>query len=296
MLYVAMTSSFRVLAMPFDANAGTIGPPHQLFGGSQDLSSFQPSPDGKMIVFRSVEELFVAEIDGMRIRQLTVDPAMDRGGDWSPDGRTLYFYSNRDGNWNIWSIRADGSGLRQITDANDLQRTGVRDALAPVVSPDGRTLLVQTERGSALVHLDRPPGQRVELLPFFLAQPRWSPDGQFIAARKGIQFSLSGPIFLYSLRTRQAEPIASSGAVPHWTPDGKKIVYFERNGVRILDLDRRTSAVVPFTPPAGMEVDLRGVISTLARERARLSRDAATLYVCQTNEQSDVWAVRFPPD
>jgi Tol biopolymer transport system component len=298
MAFVTMTSSYRVLAMPFDVQAGTIGPARQLFGGSQEIATFEPSPDGTMIVYTSNEHIFVTDADGVRIRQLTVDAAKDRAATWSPDGKTLFFFSNRDGgNWHIWSIRADGSGLTRITDNADLTRLGVHSVYTPVASTDGRLLVVQTDGDvSALVHLDRPLGQRLEPLSVFFSQPKWSPDGQLIAAREGLQETLSGPITLFSLRTRRTEPPLASGSSPHWTPDAKKIVYFQQQDVRIFDLASRTTTIVPFTPLAGMQIDLRGVTANLSRDVARLSRDAATLYVRQAIPQSDIWIVRFPAD
>jgi Tol biopolymer transport system component len=300
MAYVTVTSSYRVMAMPFDVNAGKIGPPRQLLGGSQEILAFQPSPDGKMIAYQAnsgtQEDIFVADADGVRIRQLTNDAAHDRSVYWSADGKTLYFYSNRGGNAShIWRIGADGGGLTRLTDDNDTKRIGVRHLYQAVPAPDGRTLIVQTDREtSALLHLDRPPGQRLEPLPVFLPTPKWSPDGQFIVARDRRVLSAQrvrrsdfpGAIILYSLRTRRAEKLSESGVSPHWTPDGKKIVYFERQDIRILDLASRALTIVPFTPLAGGQIDLR--------DGSRMSQDASTLYVLQTVQQGDIWMVRFP--
>ena len=296
MAYVALFSSYRVLAMPLDLNAGTIGSPRQLLGGSQSIIAYQPSPDGKMIAYSSLngvqEDLFIAEADGTRIRQLTNDAATDRGVQWSPDGKTLYLYSNRDGNAShVWSIRADGSGLVRVSDDGDMKPLGAQHFYQPVVSPDGRTLIVQTDREtSALLHLDRPRGRRVEALPVFLPAPRWSPDGQFIVAKSRRVANIirvrngGGPIVLYSLQTRRAEQLADGGAFPNWTPDGKQVVFFGEKDVRIVDLATRALRTIPFPPIAGAQIDLR--------DGSRLSADAATLYVRQASQQSDVWMLR----
>ena len=296
--YVAVASSYRVLAIPFDADAATIGPPRHFLGGSQEILSFHPSPDGKTIAYTvdtgTQEDIFVASVDGMRIRQLTNDPAIDRAIHFTPDGKALYFSSNRDGKaYRIWSIRADGSGVTSVTSDHDVKSIGARNLFQPVISPDGRTLIAQTDRDtSVLVHLDRPPGRRVEPLPVFLPTPRWSPDGQFIVARnrrprtakRGKSDDFPGAIVLYSLQTGRAEKLSDSGVSPHWTPDGKKVVYFEPRDIRILDLASRALKIVPYAPVAGGQVDLRG---------CRLSRDAKTLYMRQTVQQGDIWMARL---
>jgi len=57
----------------------------------------------------------------------------DFGPSFSPDGKTILFASNRKGNWGIWSLGADGEGLKQIT-------KGSGDDIAPVFSPDGKEI------------------------------------------------------------------------------------------------------------------------------------------------------------
>ena len=299
MAYVTVSSAYRVMAMPFDVNAGTIGPPRRLFGGSQEIIVYEPSPDGKMIAYATSgarEDLFVT--DGMRIRQLTNDPARDRAVQWAPDGKSLYFHSNRDGTYRIWNVRADGSELKPVTNDVDAKSIGMRMFHTPQPSPDGQTLIVQTDPDRpkcALVHLDRPAGKRVELLPF-LPSARWSPDGQFIAFRdqrepdnqRATPNDPTGAIALYSLRTHQAERLSPSGFAPHWTPDGTKLVYFERHDVRILDVKTREQKIVPVPPAGDTEIDLRNI--------PRLSQDGATLYVRQTTQQGDIWMVRFPSE
>jgi len=300
--YVTVTSLYRVLAMPFDVNAGTVGAPRQLFGGSQEILMYEPSPDGKRIAYATSgarEDLFVT--DGTRIRQLTDDPARDRGIQWSPDGNRVFFHSNRVGSYYVWSVRADGSDLKHITNDDDAKSIGMQMLHSPLPSPDGRTLLVQgsplqqpNRQVTALVHLDRPAGHRVEALPVYLPSAKWSPDGQYIVSRdqrepdtqRATPNDPPGAILLYSLKTRQVEKLSNSGFAPHWTPDGKKVVYFERQDIRILDLQTRALRVVQFPSLGVAQVDLRSF--------PRLSRDATTLCVLQASEQGDIWMVRFP--
>jgi Tol biopolymer transport system component len=300
MAYVTVTRSYRLMAFPFDVNSGRSGTPRPLFGGSQEMLSFEPSPDRQSIAFTTSgaqEDLFIANADGTRLRQLTNDAARDRSPAWSPDGKTLYFYSNRDGAYHVWSIHADGSGLTRVTDDADLKRTGRRNIFSPAASPDGRTLAVQTDIADALVHLDRPVGQRLELIAAHFDAPKWSPDGtQLVGAvvdhtPVGVHVRpLVGPlrraIGIYALRTGRAETVLDHGLSPQFLPDGRHIVFFEKQSVGIVDLESRRVTTTRFAPLPGVELDDITVWP-------RLSSDGSTLYVRQTLEQGDIWLVRF---
>ena len=287
--YVSVTKSYRLVVMPFDAATAKIGAPRQLFGVSEAVFTFEPSPDGTMIAYTggaTQEDIYISEGGGGRVRQLTNDAAKDRGVHWSPDGKTLFFYSTREDGYQIWSIRADGSGLTRVTSRADMRRIGAQNVYSPAPSPDGRTLVVLTDRSNALVHLDRAPGKRLEPLPLFVSSPRWSQDGEFIAGLDRTRASNS-PLLRYSLRTRRTELLSPEGFSPHWTPDGSKIVWFDRRGARIFDPQRRAVTTLRFG-------DIWGAPVELTDTSARLSRDATMLYLRQIVQQGDIWMARLP--
>jgi Tol biopolymer transport system component len=281
--FTAVTRSYRLLALPFDANSGKTGPPRTLFGGSQEILTFEVSPDGKSIAYTSggaQEDVFVAKIDGTKIGQLTNDAARDRGVTWSPDGKTLYFYSNRDGSYQIWSIRADGSGLTRVTDPAELMRTGAGANLyKAAVSPDGRTLAAQSDSQTVLVHLDRPPSQRLEAFDKHFASPAWSPDGSRIAGTLD-----DGSVGAYSPASHQFEKLFDRGVAPQWLPDGKRLLFFDNRNAGVFDLATNRKAIDP-VPLTGVE--LTGGTPPL------LSRDGSTLYARQKLELGDIWLMRF---
>ena len=53
--------------------------------------------------------------DGSGVVQLTDNSAYDWGAAWSPDGRSIAFCSDRDGDWEIYVINADGDGVTRLT-------------------------------------------------------------------------------------------------------------------------------------------------------------------------------------
>ncbi len=57
--------------------------------------------------------------DGSALRQLTHDPASAGAPAWSPDGNAMVFASDRDGDYDIYTMHADGSALEKLTDLPD---------------------------------------------------------------------------------------------------------------------------------------------------------------------------------
>lgn len=98
---------------------------------------------------------------------------------WSPDGQTIAFVSNRDGNMEIYAVSPDGSNLRRLTSHE-------ADDWAPAWSPDGRRIAFWSERegGVAEVYVMDADGSNVRRITsgahgdWNLA---WSPDGRRIA-------------------------------------------------------------------------------------------------------------------
>ncbi len=115
-------------------------------GSEKRLSEgFQPaiSPDGKRIVFsmpigRSIH-LFIMDIDGKNLAELSDVRSIDVQPTWSPNGQWIVFTSNRShadmrggkkNQWDIWAVTYEGKQLTQLT------FNRARDG-APSVANDG---------------------------------------------------------------------------------------------------------------------------------------------------------------
>lgn len=77
------------------------------------------SLDGRKIVFSSDRdgdsEVYVMNVDGSGLAQLTKNSGYDGRPKWSPDGSQLAFETDRDGDWDIYIMNADGSNPRAVT-------------------------------------------------------------------------------------------------------------------------------------------------------------------------------------
>jgi TolB protein len=75
--------------------------------------------------------------------RMTTHAARDANPNFSPDGQWIAFESDRSGDYEVYAIRPDGSGLRNLTNHP------ARDQL-PAFSPDGRWLLFQSDRDGSV--------------------------------------------------------------------------------------------------------------------------------------------------
>lgn len=83
------------------------------------------SPDGKQVCFVGDHEgnndLYVMDIDGKNVRNLTKHKANDQWPAWSHDGEWIAFTSTRSGKEHLYIIHPQGTGLRQVTGMEDNQ-------------------------------------------------------------------------------------------------------------------------------------------------------------------------------
>ena len=137
----------------------------------------------------------------------------------------IVFSSNRDGDWDIYSMDANGDNLLQLTDhpASDEYPAG---------SPDGRRIAFTSERGLThdLYVMDSDGSNVIRLTHdnFYESRPSWSPDGTRIAF--GAFRFVVGNSEIYAMDadgnnlTRLAEHKWHDVA-PSWSPDGSKIAF-----------------------------------------------------------------------
>ncbi len=78
------------------------------------------SPNGQLLAFswrrpNGNYDIYVMDIATHQLLQLTRDAGRNERPWWAPDGRHLVFQSDRTGTDQIWTMMADGTGLRQLT-------------------------------------------------------------------------------------------------------------------------------------------------------------------------------------
>jgi Tol biopolymer transport system component len=78
------------------------------------------SPDGKRLVFKHGRQLAIVSLDDRHIVPLTDDAHYYNFPQWSPQGDLIMFTSDRDGDFELYTIRPDGTQLRRLTNSPGL--------------------------------------------------------------------------------------------------------------------------------------------------------------------------------
>ena len=283
--YAGIDVSDSLSRAPFDVVSLRItGEPAPLLGGAMLLLNFfgsNLSPDGTWLAVTNLgtqEDLFLVRADGGELRQLTDDPEKDRGPSWSPDGKLLYFYSQRGSRYEVWSIRPDGSELRQVS------RTSGPSLWRPRAMPDGRTLYEFNSNGTVFLPLNADgTATRVEPLPPMpdpkkhFQTPMLSPDGKRFAGATGQLDGGTPGLWLYSLETKRYEQLTDRGVSPQWMPDGKRLLFIDGDRAAVIDIATK---------------QVRHILPDRRVRNLEITPDGRTLFLYERTSEADIWMMK----
>jgi Tol biopolymer transport system component len=192
------------------------------FPGENGRIAFTENPFG----ISKDNEIYTILPDGSDRRQLTSTTDGASNPAWSADGTKIAFNCVHGFTFEICTMNADGSGLRQLTPTDGL------DGSQPVWSPDGTRIAFLTNRDIYVMNADGSGVSRLTNDANIEFAPAWSPDGTKIAFER--QYDTQQPlsdiwVMNASDGTSQVNLTANSASPfefnPDWSPDGTKIVF-----------------------------------------------------------------------
>jgi Tol biopolymer transport system component len=278
--------SINPVAIPFDPATLRAGTPTVLDTQNNIRIPSDVSRDGKQIAYYSIgerqEDIFIGAPGGS-LRRITDDPARDRAPMFTPDGRSLVFYSNRDGQWQPWTIGVDGGGLRKLADSPF-------GAVYVQVSPRGDSVIFSgsTSRtvfsapiGATLSQTTQLPGTDKDRN--YFTATGWSRDGAKLAGSLNEESGRSAGVGIYDLVTHTMAMIAQDETYAvKWLADSRRVMYFTNTGrsLVVVDTVTRNRTVVDVRLPAPN-----------SDEMFAIAPDNSTIYYGAARTEADIWMV-----
>lgn len=115
-------------------------------------TEFTVSPSGKEIAFVVHGDVYVTSTDYTTTKRITDTPEQERNVNFSPDGRSLVYASERGGLWQIYQTSIVNKDEKQFTYATQLKEEQlVKSSLVdmqPAYSPDGKSVAYIEDRGA----------------------------------------------------------------------------------------------------------------------------------------------------
>jgi dipeptidyl aminopeptidase/acylaminoacyl peptidase len=201
--------------------------------GPGEFRDIAMSPAGDVLAYEQLDEvagtrdIWTLDLARRQKTRITSDPDDDLAPAWSPDGRWIYFASNRDGRSAIFRHAADGTGTDEVFMADSGRAVPFHVSITNLL-----TFTRQDQRRDNdiwVVPIGSPAGPN-DTRPLRAStwrenEPRFSPDGQWFAYSTTDtgdrhvyieRLANPGPRWLVSVR---------NGREPFWRADGKEIYY-----------------------------------------------------------------------
>jgi len=273
------------------------------------------SPDGKQIVFtrswidkvkdERVSNLWIVDVDGTRVRELTSGNWRDSQPVWSPDGKRIAFMSDRDGTNQLHVLWVDTREVAQLTHLEQ----------APSAinwSPDGRWIAFNAFEPDndpilAVKLPERPRNAQWAKPAVIVNRLAWAADGRGPLPMGNTQvYTIDSAL---GGTPRQITTGKYNHNSPEWSADGKTIYVsairkpdaeYLRGDSEIYAIDLKTLEVKPLTdrkgPDGGPQVSPDGRwIAYTGYDEKNYTNHVASLYLMDSaGGNKKLWAGGFP--
>jgi tricorn protease len=199
------------------------------------IASATVSPTGKRAAFEARGDIFSVPAENGPVMNVSrTSGVAERYPRWSPDGRTLAYWSDKTGEYELTLRPADGAGAERT-----LTALGPGFRYAPHWSPDSaRVAYVDQALKIRVTEIANGKTTEIDTCPIYMSHGtleglslRWSADSRWLTWARGVADTANSAVFLYDTKLAKKHQATSgyfSDAEPVFDPDGKYL-YFSSN-------------------------------------------------------------------
>ena len=209
------------------------------------------SPDHTTVAYNNCcnrpDPLFVANVDGTQMRQVTPAGRDAFGAQWSPDGSLLVYQQRDVYTYHLGNLVVQDIGTGRRTRLTNFDQTQSWDwwFTFPSFAPDGRSVLFQLPRGNPnnpIWDLWSVPvaGGKPTLVRRNAGYGGYSPDGRWLAYLSPVNAHdfTGGKLWITSVHGGKPRSLVPGGHLGwlRWSPDGTRISYSNGGSIYVLDI------------------------------------------------------------
>ena len=229
--------------------------PHIAKVAVNEVENSAISPTGARVAVEAHGDIFTVPGEKGDTRNLTRTPgSAERDPAWSPDGKSIAYFSDASGEYQLFVRDQDGLQPPKVIDLGP----GASFFYAPHWSPDSKRIAF-TDKHLRIWYVDAAGGKPIKVDTGLrggfgpTSEISWSPDSQWLAYTRDLESQMHA-VFVYSLATHVSTQVTdgmSNAAHPVFDPSGKYL-YFAAStnngpsdaGIDLSSLDRATDSSV----------------------------------------------------
>ena len=238
------------------------------------ITDMDLAPSGKRALVVARGELFSVPLKNGQTINITEDSgSRDKDGVWSPDGKKIAYFSDKEGEYNLYIIDVEGK-------TKPIRLTNFKNGYRHYIkwSPNGKMIAFADQTLSLyyiniatkkITKVDKAKYQNVDIDQDDKAiyDFNWSPDSQYIAYSK-MDKDFVTKVYIYSLKDKKIHQISGglfNDFEPVFTPDSKYLIFVSNRrfnptfddldwemvykniaGIYYVTLQRGTSSLFPY--------------------------------------------------
>ncbi|HEV8001998.1 MAG TPA: PDZ domain-containing protein [Planctomycetaceae bacterium] len=195
---------------------------------AKTISAADLSPSGARAVFEARGEILTVPVEKGDARNLTHSPGTaERDPAWSPDGKSIAYFSDESGEYRLHIRAQNGQGKVQKLRIGDTESYFYN----PSWSPDCKKIACSDKRSNVWI-VDVASGKSTKIDSGYYGEGptsavAWSPDSQWVAFTRALKSYLSA-VFLYSMKSGKVQQITdgmSDAQSPAFDKGGKYLFF-----------------------------------------------------------------------